>query len=121
MTHISLFVLRLKKLWIILPQFRLHRAFIQYRVMAGVERQAVLKRQLATVVDIGANRGQFALAARALSGATVVSFEPLPAVADIFRRVFLHDPAVQLHVAAIGLARRQNGCRDWSWRAVRRS
>jgi FkbM family methyltransferase len=80
----------------------LRRAFFQYRVMAGVEHQAALNRSLTTVVDIGANRGQFALAARAISGAKVVSFEPLPEVAAIFQKVFFDDPAVKLHVAAIG-------------------
>jgi FkbM family methyltransferase len=80
----------------------LRRAFLQHLVMAGVEHQAVLNRPLATVVDIGANRGQFALAARAISGAKVVSFEPLPEVAAIFQKVFSDDSAVRLHVSAIG-------------------
>lgn len=70
--------------------------------MAGVEHKAVLNRPLATVIDIGANRGQFALAARAIAGAKVISFEPLPEVAAIYRKVFADDPAVKLHVAAIG-------------------
>jgi len=70
--------------------------------MAGVEHKAALKRSLSTVVDIGANRGQFALAARVISGAKVVSFEPLPGVAALFQKVFSGDTAVKLHVAAIG-------------------
>lgn len=70
--------------------------------MAGVEHKAVLNRPLVTVVDVGANRGQFALAARAISGAKVVSFEPLPEVAAIFREIFADDPDVKLYVAAIG-------------------
>lgn len=102
MTFISLLMLRLKKLWIILFYPRLRNALLQHRVIAGVEHKAVLNRSLATVVDIGANRGQFALAARAISGAKVVSFEPLPEVAKIFRTVFADDSAVTLHVAAIG-------------------
>lgn len=102
MKFLSLTMLRLKKLWIILRQARLCHAFFHHRVMAGVEHKAVLNRPLATVVDIGANRGQFALAARAISGARVVSFEPLPQVATIFQKVFSDDSAVRLHVAAIG-------------------
>jgi len=70
--------------------------------MAGVEHKPALNRPLVTVVDIGANRGQFALAARYFSGAKVVSFEPLPEVAAIFQKVFSDDSAVKLHVAAIG-------------------
>lgn len=69
---------------------------------AGVEHKAALNRPLSTVVDIGANRGQFALAARAISGAKVISFEPLPEVAVLFKKVFSDDSAVELHVAAIG-------------------
>lgn len=67
-----------------------------------MEHRPALDRPLTTVVDIGANRGQFALAARAISGAKVVSFEPLPQAAVIFERLFAADPAVELHVAAIG-------------------
>ncbi|MBA3023724.1 MAG: FkbM family methyltransferase [Proteobacteria bacterium] len=102
MTFFSLLMLRLKKLRIILLQPKLRSAFFEYRVMAGVEHKPVLSRPLATVVDIGANRGQFALAARAISGAKVVSFEPLPEVALLYRDILFDDAAVTLHVAAIG-------------------
>lgn len=95
-------MLRLKKLRLILLKPSLRRAFFKCLVMAGVEHKAVLSRPLSTVVDIGANRGQFALAARALSGAKVVSFEPLPDVALLFQKVFIDDSAVKLHVAAVG-------------------
>lgn len=55
------------------------------------------------MVDIGANRGQFALAARRWAPkARVFSFEPLPHAADIFKKVFSDDPDVKLHEAAIG-------------------
>jgi FkbM family methyltransferase len=102
MTFISLMSLRVKKLFSILLHPRMRCVFFRNRVMAGVEHKAVLLRDLATVVDIGANRGQFALAARSMSGANVISFEPLPAVAKIFSSVFSDDSAVVLHVAAIG-------------------
>lgn len=102
MTFFSLLVLRLKKLRIILLQPMLRRALFKYLVMAGVEHKAALNRPLSTVVDIGANRGQFALAARAITSAKVVSFEPLPEVTAIFQKVFSYDSGVKLHVAAIG-------------------
>ncbi len=102
MTIYSLLVLRLKKLWIILSQPMLLRIFLKHQVVAGVEHQAVLNRSLSTIVDIGANRGQFALAARTSSSARIVSFEPLPKVAAIFQKVFFDDPSVKLHVVAIG-------------------
>jgi FkbM family methyltransferase len=102
MRFIALFFLRVKKLRLILANPELRRVFFKYLVLAGVEHKAVLSRPLSTIVDIGANRGQFALAARAISGAKVVSFEPLPDVAEIFQKIFSCDPSVKLHVAAIG-------------------
>jgi len=102
MRFISMLFLRLKKLQMILSYPMLRRVFFNHLVMAGMEHKAVLNRPLSTIVDIGANRGQFALAARAISGAKVVSFEPLPEIAEIFLKVFSNDPAVKLHIAAIG-------------------
>ena len=56
-----------------------------------------------TVVDIGANRGQFALAARhRWATARVISFEPLERPASLFRKIFSRDDFVVLHEAAIG-------------------
>lgn len=73
-------------------------------VAAGVEHTTVLRSlDCQTVVDIGANRGQFALVARAcFPNAKIVSFEPLPKPAALFRRVFAKDEAMVLHIAAIG-------------------
>lgn len=102
MYFIRNFSLRLKKLWLILHYPRLLHALFRYRVMAGVEHKPVLKLPLSTVVDIGANRGQFALAVRAISHAKVISFEPLPDVATIFQKIFSNDSEVRLHIAAIG-------------------
>ena len=102
MSFFSILLLRLKKLRVILRYPTLRRAFFRFFVMGGVEHIAVLSMPLATVVDIGANRGQFALAARAIAGARVVSFEPLPAIAELFRTLFASDAGVALHVAAVG-------------------
>ncbi len=80
-------------------------ALRRYGVAAGAEHLPVL-RQFAgcrMVVDIGANRGQFTLVARqCFPNARVVSFEPLPGPAAVFRRVFEKDDAVILHEAAVG-------------------
>ena len=77
----------------------------RHRVAAGVEHAAVL-RQLdgcRTVVDIGANRGQFALVARhCFPGAAVISFEPLPRPAAVYRTVFAGDERARLVETAIG-------------------
>ncbi len=102
MRFFLLLLLRLKKFWFILSQSKLLYVFMRFGVMAGVEHKAVLNQPLKTVVDIGANRGQFALAARAISGAKVISFEPQPQAAVIFQKVFADDPVVKLYETAIG-------------------
>ncbi|NPV55149.1 MAG: FkbM family methyltransferase [Anaerolineae bacterium] len=71
---------------------------------AGVEHLPVLRRiQCDYVVDVGANRGQFALAARAaFPTARIVAFEPLDVPAAVFERVFRGDERVKLHRVALG-------------------
>ena len=55
------------------------------------------------VIDIGANRGQFALAVRRWApAARIISFEPLPAPSTVFRNVFAGDKQVKLFQTAIG-------------------
>jgi FkbM family methyltransferase len=84
---------------------RLFKALFHHRVLAGAEHRNVLFRGLGTVVDIGANRGQFALAVREWAPqARVISFEPLPYPASIFLSVFSGDNKVLLHQAAVGPA-----------------
>jgi FkbM family methyltransferase len=102
MTQISLLFLRLKKLKIILVHPTMRRAFFKHLMMAGVEHKAVLNPSLSTIVDIGANRGQFALAARSIAGAKVISFEPLPGPAKVFQYVLGSDKDVLFYNVAIG-------------------
>jgi FkbM family methyltransferase len=57
------------------------------------------------VIDVGANRGQFALLARLLYGPIrIVSFEPIPAEADVFESVHGGNPTIRLHRCALGAA-----------------
>lgn len=56
-----------------------------------------------TVVDVGANRGQFALVARhTFPSARIIAFEPLEGPGRVFERVFKEDESVQLRWVAIG-------------------
>ena len=73
-------------------------------VVPGVEHTQVLIRlSCRTVIDIGANRGQFALVTRrCFPEAQIVSIEPLAEPAKRFRSVFKNDPAVTLRQTAIG-------------------
>jgi FkbM family methyltransferase len=100
---INLLLTRLDKLINIAKAPRLLNALLRHRVLAGAEHRFVLGPAFQTIVDIGANRGQFALAARQWApDARVISFEPLSAPARIFRSVFTEDALVILHEAAIG-------------------
>ena len=100
---LQIFHLRIKKLLFLTRYPRLLKALFQYRIFAAVEHDSVLKTPYATIVDIGANRGQFALACRALlPAAKVISFEPLPKPAEVFHQYFQNDANVKLYRAAIG-------------------
>lgn len=77
---------------------------LRYGIAASVEHVVVLRAlECATVVDIGANRGQFSLVAKKCwPRAKVISFEPLREPAELYRRVFRNESSVLLHEAAIG-------------------
>lgn len=78
---------------------------LRYGCAPSVEHFKVLRRLggINTVVDLGANRGQFALAAtRIFPKAKVFAFEPLSDPARVFRSVFAQTAQVELHRFAIG-------------------
>lgn len=94
---------RLDKLLHAAMSLRLLGALLRHRVLAGAEHRRVLPQNLSTVVDVGANRGQFSLAVRRWApSARVRAFEPLDGPAEIFCRVFQGDDAVRLHRSAVG-------------------
>jgi FkbM family methyltransferase len=74
---------------------------------AGVEHKAVLHNlECECVVDIGANRGQFAIISRKVfPQARIHSFEPLAEPIQIFKKIFDHDSNVVLYPYAIGRER----------------
>ncbi|NOY71248.1 MAG: FkbM family methyltransferase [Gammaproteobacteria bacterium] len=80
-------------------------AFLRHNVAAGVEHRVVLAPlNCRHVVDVGANRGQFALIVRkCFPEAMIDSFEPLKEPADRFQALFDNDQFTQLHRLAIGL------------------
>jgi FkbM family methyltransferase len=80
-------------------------ALRRHRVAAGAEHAGVLHQlgAVRTVVDIGANAGQFALVVRhCFPGARIVSFEPLVRPAALWREVFAGDVRATLVEAAVG-------------------
>jgi FkbM family methyltransferase len=74
-------------------------------VAAAIEHESLLRSiDCATVVDVGANRGQFALVARrCFPTAKIISFEPLSDPVATYCRVFQRDERTTIHRAAIGL------------------
>lgn len=72
---------------------------------AAIEHEKVLCGLLGcrTVVDIGANRGQFSLVANAVfPQAQIYAFEPLAQPAAIYRKVFAGNDRVAITQAAVG-------------------
>ena len=100
---LSLLLTRLDKLARVLRSKDLLRALLRYQVLVGAEHRQILRRDLATVVDIGANRGQFSLAVREWAPrAKVFAFEPLTGAAGRFRKVFQGDFAPGGHWSGAG-------------------
>lgn len=101
--NLRLLFLRLSKLAQIIRSKRLRHVLLRHSVAAGTEHRSVLTQKLSTVVDIGANRGQFALSVRQYApDAKVICFEPLHAAANTFKQIFEKDKRVSLHQSAIG-------------------
>src|ERR1700730_7725 len=63
---------------------------LKYGVAPTIEHDAALAGlRVNTVIDVGANKGQFSLLTKRLfPTARICAFEPLPRPAQIFRRVF---------------------------------
>jgi FkbM family methyltransferase len=83
---------------------RYRAALLRYGVAAAIEHEATLAPlNVSTVVDVGANRGQFSLfALNTFPSAAIFSLEPLEGPAARFRKVFAGEPRVTLHNAALG-------------------
>jgi len=80
------------------------RMLLQHRVAATTEHiEALAFFVPAGLLDVGANKGQFSIAARAIVPDVVIhAFEPLASAADQFATVFAGDAHTTLHRVAIG-------------------
>jgi FkbM family methyltransferase len=94
---------QIKKAFKLLRQPKFVAAAAQHRVAAAVEHlDAIRFCNAATLVDIGANKGQFSLAYRALyPDGKIIAFEPFPESASRFEQLFGHDKQVALHRVAL--------------------
>ena len=99
-------LLRLKKLWagLIDPAYR-HA--LRRGVGASIEHtDALVGLDFDLVVDVGANRGQFALFARRhFPRCRIIAFEPLKEPAAVFEAIFKDDAQTRLVKTAVSAAR----------------
>jgi FkbM family methyltransferase len=92
-----------RKLGVLLTQSEWRRG-LRSAVAATVEHDALpLRQDLRTVIDVGANRGQFTLYALArFPSAHVIAFEPLPGAREHMARLFEREDRVEVVPFALG-------------------
>lgn len=92
-----------KKALQLLTNLQFVGAVLRHRVAAAVEhRPAIRYTAAATLIDVGANKGQFSLAFRTLRpDASITAFEPLPDAADRFAALFAGDARCSLQRVAL--------------------
>jgi FkbM family methyltransferase len=98
---------RLLKLFLLVKDVRYRNILIKKHIAAGIEHSKLLRllqsQNIKTIIDIGANRGQFAIIARYnFPNAKIFSFEPLQEAARIFRDIFKNDKNTELYELAVG-------------------
>lgn len=99
----KLTILRFKKLLVIFKNWHLLQVFIKYKVLAAVEHKNILSKEIKTLIDIGANRGQFSLAAISKKpNINIFAFEPLQRPAIIYKEIFRNNNKVKIYDYAIG-------------------
>jgi FkbM family methyltransferase len=94
---------RLPKLYRLLRN-REYRRGLRHGVPAAIEHETLLRAlPIRTLLDVGANNGQFSLVASVSRPNLVIhAFEPLAESADKFERLFASSPDVVLHRVAAG-------------------
>jgi len=101
--NLKLIFIRLQKLYVVSHSAFFLKVLLFNRILVGAENRPIFNTNFNTIIDIGANHGQFALAARKWApNARIISFEPLSQAALRFQKVFHEDPNVMLHQVAIG-------------------
>lgn len=80
-----------------------YRRGLRHGTAASIEHEGVpFNADVALVIDVGANRGQFSLLARhRWPTAEILAFEPHPTAADKLRRVMAHDRLTTIHQVAL--------------------
>ena len=94
---------KFKKVASLMPE-KIYRDAIFHGVAAAIEHEEILANNVyKTVIDIGANKGQFSLAVRKnLPEADIFAFDPLNNAAETFKKVFIKDEKTHFFNYAIG-------------------
>lgn len=94
---------RVGKLISILARNPYRRALFATNTAAATEHENILAfTSPRTVIDVGANKGQFSLVARRmLPSAQIIAFEVLPGALATYRKNFAHDAAVRIEPVAL--------------------
>lgn len=102
MPAVALYLGRVRKLARVVREPDYRRG-LRYGVAAAIEHEAIpFRSDFATVVDVGANRGQFALfAAHQFPKATLICIEPLPRARARLERVVPHTARLRLCDVAV--------------------
>ncbi|MAR89409.1 MAG: methyltransferase FkbM [Pseudomonadales bacterium] len=95
------YLTRAKKILYLFTDFRALTYFLKFRVLPTIEHHYVLSILPNTVIDIGANKGQFALAVELFTAAKVISFEPLTHAAITCKEMFDNNDRHTIINAAI--------------------
>jgi len=99
---LKLFKLRLLKLYKIFTNPKYFKSFLLTRVAPTIEHEHLFKdKKYDTVIDVGANIGQFSLLASEESSAIIYAFEPNREALKKFKRNF-HNNNVKLFDFALG-------------------
>lgn len=100
-SHFRLTWIRFQKLSRLIAD-RSYWPALRMGVAASVEHTGIpFRRDVQTVLDVGASRGQFALfAARNFPNSRIICFEPLPGPMSDLKRVL--GPRVETHATAVG-------------------
>lgn len=99
---LSLLPLRIYKLVIVITDAYWRKYFLQNRVLPAVEHKYLGELKVDTLVDVGANRGQFAAAMRPFVAKTIHSFEPLSSARNVLSQAFRGDDSLIVYDLALG-------------------
>jgi FkbM family methyltransferase len=96
---------KLIKLLNLIAHPRLLKHYLLFNTVASFEHKDIIKNTIncKTVIDIGANKGQFSLLIKELiKDVKIISFEPLPGPSKKYNKIFKSNNDVKLFNAAIG-------------------